>query len=130
MIRSILKLSESNKVSYSWLLHCRTRAKTCIGVSCNMVCLLSVLLKPYMPETADIMAAQVNAPSDLFVLSDNIYQTVHPGHQIGKVKYFPCCNSCEHFMIVLVDMIPCSKMWSVYFVYLCLKLLLILINWS
>lgn len=64
---------------------CRVRAKTCVGVSCNIACLLTVLLKPYMPQTAETMASQINAPSDSFLLTENVYQTLPSGHQIGKV---------------------------------------------
>ncbi|KAG8257711.1 hypothetical protein J6590_042821 [Homalodisca vitripennis] len=63
----------------------KVRARTCVGVSSNIACLLTVLLKPYMPQTAEVMAAQINAPKDMFVLSDHVYQILAPGHRIGKV---------------------------------------------
>ncbi|XP_046664099.1 LOW QUALITY PROTEIN: methionine--tRNA ligase, cytoplasmic-like [Homalodisca vitripennis] len=62
----------------------KVRARTCVGVSSNIACLLTVLLKPYMPQTAEVMAAQINAPKDMFVLSDHVYQILAPGHRIGK----------------------------------------------
>ncbi|XP_054262905.1 methionine--tRNA ligase, cytoplasmic-like [Macrosteles quadrilineatus] len=62
----------------------KARAKTCVGVSCNIATLLAMLIKPYMPHTSDVMAAQINAPKDAFILTDHVYQILTPGHRIGK----------------------------------------------
>lgn len=62
----------------------KTRAGTIIGLSCNIACLLAILLKPYMPESSRIMAEQMQAPDNVFVITENVTQLLPPGHKIGK----------------------------------------------
>lgn len=88
MLLVYVNKDEIPAMNKSWLVVgcCRVRARTCVGVSCNIACLLTVLLKPYMPQTADTMASQINVSSDLFLLTENVYQTLPSGHKIGKVR--------------------------------------------
>lgn len=64
----------------------RVRAGTIIGLSCNIACLLAILLKPYMPETSRMMADQVQAPNNAFVITENVTKLLPTGHRIGKVS--------------------------------------------
>lgn len=63
----------------------RIRAGTVIGLSCNLVCLLAVMLQPYMPQTVDIIGKQLNVDVSTFLLNDFVTIFLHPGHTIGKV---------------------------------------------
>lgn len=64
---------------------CRERAGTVTGFACQMVCLLTVLLHPYMPQTSDTLKQQINLPEDSFVIPDKFLPYLPPGHKIGKV---------------------------------------------
>lgn len=57
-----------------------------IGLMCNIACLLAIMVQPYMPSVATIMADQMNASSDVFVLTDEINILLKEGHKIGKVS--------------------------------------------
>ncbi|KAL3280094.1 hypothetical protein HHI36_017600 [Cryptolaemus montrouzieri] len=61
----------------------RARAGTVIGVSSNIVCLLSIILSPYMPETSNTIRKQLNTND--FVLSSSCITNFLPeGHIIGE----------------------------------------------
>ncbi|RZF48248.1 hypothetical protein LSTR_LSTR006215 [Laodelphax striatellus] len=62
----------------------KKRAGSVIGLSCNIACLLAILLKPYMPQTCDVIAKQLNAPDSVFVLPSHLALLLSPGHKIGK----------------------------------------------
>lgn len=64
----------------------RIRAGTIIGLCCNIACLLGILLKPYMPSTSKTIGEQLQAPEDVWVLTESVYQLLKPGHIIGKVS--------------------------------------------
>lgn len=68
-------------------LYFRIRAGTVIGLSCNLVCLLAVMLQPYMPQTVDIIGKQLNIDISTFVLNNFVSVFLQPGHKIGKVLY-------------------------------------------
>lgn len=56
-----------------------------IGISCNVSCLLSIIMEPYMPDIASQMRKQMNAPNDIIVLSNEVNVLLPEGHKIGKV---------------------------------------------
>lgn len=63
----------------------RIRAGTVIGLSCNLVCLLAIMLQPYMPQTVNVIGEQLNVDISTFLLNDFVSIFVQPGHKIGKV---------------------------------------------
>lgn len=63
----------------------RVRAGTVIGLSCNLACLLAVMLQPYMPQTVNIIGRQLNIDISTFLLNDFVSVFLQPGHKIGKV---------------------------------------------
>jgi len=63
----------------------RIRAGTVIGLSCNLACLLTIMLQPYMPETVLIISRQLNVDISTFLLNDFVSVFLPPGHEIGKV---------------------------------------------
>ncbi|KAF2893703.1 hypothetical protein ILUMI_12476 [Ignelater luminosus] len=65
----------------------KERAGTVIGLSCNITCLLSTLLFPYMPDTSRTLRKQLNAPDNVVVLrpeNPEIIPVLPPGHKLGK----------------------------------------------
>ena len=72
-----------------WLLHediilCRARAGSLLGVCANIVCLLSMMLQPYMPEVSHQIQEQIQVKKMLSVLE--LDQTEYPPHAAeGKV---------------------------------------------
>ncbi|KAM7249426.1 hypothetical protein ACFE04_019560 [Oxalis oulophora] len=62
----------------------KTRAGTVVGMSCNIACLIAIMIQPYMPSTSAIMREQMNAPDDVLVLTNEINILLQPGHKIGK----------------------------------------------
>ena len=64
----------------------RSRASTVIGITCNVACLLAIIIRPYMPNISKIMAEQMNASEDLFVLTEDVNILLPEGHKIGKVR--------------------------------------------
>ena len=64
----------------------RARAGTVIGICCNIACLLAVLLKPYMPVTADILKEQLQAPDDVWIIIPEFTVLLPSGHILGKVR--------------------------------------------
>ncbi|KAK9871150.1 hypothetical protein WA026_011432 [Henosepilachna vigintioctopunctata] len=61
----------------------KLRGGTVIGISCNLVCLLSVILSPYMPETSENIRKQLNAKEYLLVPDSGIVNFLPEGHVIG-----------------------------------------------
>ena len=64
----------------------RARAGTVIGICCNIACLLAILLKPYMPVTADILKEQLQAPDDVWIIVPEFTVLLPSGHKLGKVR--------------------------------------------
>ncbi|XP_075225547.1 methionyl-tRNA synthetase 1 isoform X2 [Lycorma delicatula] len=62
----------------------KERAGTIVGLCCNISCLLTIMLKPYMPQTVEIIRQQLNLASELYVLTNDITMFIKPGHKIGK----------------------------------------------
>ncbi|XP_050423706.1 methionine--tRNA ligase, cytoplasmic [Adelges cooleyi] len=62
----------------------KSRAGTVIGLSCNLVCLIAVLLQPYMPQTVNIIGQQLNVNISTFLLNNFVSILLQPGHKIGK----------------------------------------------
>ncbi|CAG8603407.1 279_t:CDS:2, partial [Racocetra persica] len=56
-----------------------------IGVSINLIYLLSALFSPYMPSTTESIVRQLNAP--LRNIPDTFTMDIEAGHQIGKAEY-------------------------------------------
>ncbi|KAF5301126.1 hypothetical protein FQR65_LT08956 [Abscondita terminalis] len=95
-IRHILAISRHGnqymQASEPWVLvkgtdQERERAKTVVGLCCNITCILSVLLLPYMPDTSRIIRQQLNAPDTVCVLTPEnpeIVNLLAPGHKLGK----------------------------------------------
>lgn len=74
------------KVQHFLVFRVRKRAGTIVGLSCNVACLLSILIQPYTPNISEIMAAQLNVPKEVFVLTEKFHQLLPNGHKIGKVR--------------------------------------------
>ena len=64
----------------------RAHAGTVIGICCNIACLLAILLKPYMPVTADILKEQLQAPDDIWIMVPEFTILLPAGHKLGKVR--------------------------------------------
>ncbi|GFG40008.1 hypothetical protein Cfor_12981 [Coptotermes formosanus] len=62
----------------------KARAGTVIGICCNIACLLAILLKPYMPVTADILKEQLQAPDDVWIITPEFTVLLPSGHKLGK----------------------------------------------
>lgn len=71
----------------------KSRAGTVIGVSCNVACLLAIIIQPYMPAISKVMAEQMNASEDIFVLTEDMNILLPEGHKIGKPE--PIFNKIE-----------------------------------
>ena len=100
-----------------WLLfHYRTRAESLMALCANVVCLLSVMLQPYMPAVSQQIQEQLQvdklllwtfawilsclmlpsqAPPTCNVLTETFVPHILPGHKIGQVLLI-------HFLIYLV----------------------------
>ena len=92
---------------YVWLLfHYRTRAESLMALCANVVCLLSVMLQPYMPAVSQQIQEQLQvdklllwtfawilsclmlcsqAPPMCNVLTETFVPHILPGHKIGQV---------------------------------------------
>jgi len=64
----------------------RAQAGTVIGICCNIACLLAILLKPYMPVTADILKEQLQAPDDIWIMVPEFTILLPSGHKLGTVR--------------------------------------------
>lgn len=56
-----------------------------IGISLNMIYVLSAMIYPFMPETSKQICEQLNAP--LRRISNTIDFSLRPGHRLGKAQY-------------------------------------------
>ncbi|CAG8582059.1 32584_t:CDS:2 [Gigaspora margarita] len=56
-----------------------------IGVTLNLIYLLSAIFSPYMPSVSECIIRQLNAP--LRNIPDTFAMDIGPGHQIGKAEY-------------------------------------------
>ncbi|KAK4884945.1 hypothetical protein RN001_001216 [Aquatica leii] len=104
-IRHILSISRHGnqymQASEPWVLvkggdQEKERAKTVVGVCCNITCLLSVLLLPYMPDTSRTIRKQLNASDASCILSPEnpeITNLLASGHKLGKPS--PLFNKIE-----------------------------------
>ena len=70
----------------SFTIYCRKQAGTVVSLAANIACLLSVLLKPYMPEISETIQSQLNAPSKCNVVYKDFVCHLPPGHIIGTVS--------------------------------------------
>ncbi|KAJ8036040.1 Methionine--tRNA ligase, cytoplasmic [Holothuria leucospilota] len=75
----------SRKVNASSFVN-RRRAGTVTSLCVNISCLLSVMLYPYLPDTSRIIQEQLNAPSDVNVLTGDFFCYLEAGHKIGVPK--------------------------------------------
>lgn len=73
----------------------RSRAGTVIGLCSNIVALLAIIIQPYMPSIFQTMREQLNAPDDIFVLTDEVYILLPEGHKIGKVSFTLPYSMCD-----------------------------------
>ncbi|XP_073986034.1 methionyl-tRNA synthetase 1 isoform X2 [Rhodnius prolixus] len=62
----------------------KKKAASGIGLLCNVVCLISSLLQPYMPTVVDTVAKQMNVSVDIFTITEHFQPYLRPGHKIGK----------------------------------------------
>lgn len=63
----------------------KKKAGTVIGICCNLACLLSALLAPYMPNTSREIRAQLGLEKGRYgYIPDIIVNMLPPGHKIGK----------------------------------------------
>ncbi|KOC69527.1 Methionine--tRNA ligase, cytoplasmic [Habropoda laboriosa] len=63
----------------------KKRAGTIIGICCNLACLLSALLAPFMPNTARELRSQLGLDNNHYgYISDVITNILPTGHKIGK----------------------------------------------
>ncbi|KAK0178335.1 hypothetical protein PV328_002294 [Microctonus aethiopoides] len=60
-------------------------AGTVIGICCNVVCLLSSLISPFMPNTAREMRSQLGLDINVYgYISEFVALTLPAGHKLGK----------------------------------------------
>ncbi|XP_020708517.2 methionine--tRNA ligase, cytoplasmic isoform X2 [Athalia rosae] len=63
----------------------KNKAGTVIGVCCNLACLISALLGPYMPNTSRDLRAQLGLDKTMYgYIPDTIIMLLPAGHKIGK----------------------------------------------
>ncbi|XP_012281975.1 methionine--tRNA ligase, cytoplasmic [Orussus abietinus] len=63
----------------------KKKAGTVVGICCNLACLLSALLAPYMPNTARKLRSQLGLSSeDYGFIPESIATMLPAGHLIGK----------------------------------------------
>ncbi|XP_046390928.1 methionine--tRNA ligase, cytoplasmic [Ischnura elegans] len=72
----------------------RKKGGSVVGLCANLACLLSMLLSPYMPETARQLHQQLNAPPEAMVIPNHFYCLLPAGHKIGKP--FPLFSKIEN----------------------------------
>ncbi|CAG8466416.1 7183_t:CDS:1, partial [Acaulospora morrowiae] len=56
-----------------------------IGVSINLIYLVSALISPYMPSTSESIVRQLNVP--LRNIPDTWAMDIEAGHHLGKAEY-------------------------------------------
>lgn len=64
----------------------KSRAGSLMGVCANVVCLLSVMLQPYMPAVSQQIQEQLQAPPECNVLVETFVPFLQPGHKIGQIS--------------------------------------------
>lgn len=65
------------------------RCGSVIALCCNLAAIISILLSPYMPATADVMFTQLNLAEPERLLTDSFKpDLLKPGHVMGKVSIF------------------------------------------
>lgn len=103
-----------------FVLFARAHAGTVIGICCNIACLLAVLLKPYMPVTADILKEQLQAPDDVWVMVPEFTILLPAGHKLGKVRSteqrhqsFRCFSVAHHKGCIVILCIRCIVFWVI-----------------
>ncbi|XP_053976451.1 methionine--tRNA ligase, cytoplasmic [Hylaeus volcanicus] len=63
----------------------KKRAGTVVGICCNLACLLSALLSPFMPNTSRELRSQLGLDSSNYgYIPDVITNILSTGHKIGK----------------------------------------------
>lgn len=50
-----------------------------------MICLLAILLQPYMPQIANEIGKQININISSLLLNDYVPRFLQHGHNVGKV---------------------------------------------
>ncbi|KAK3757029.1 hypothetical protein RRG08_041805 [Elysia crispata] len=92
-IRNILMISKLGnqymQANKPWVLAKGTsdekcRAGSVVSVSAQVVCLLSVLLNPYMPQTSATIQQQLQAPTSVNIITDSFLPSLPVGHKISK----------------------------------------------
>lgn len=76
---------QENKLDNSLLANNPEKAAAVIGVGINIIYLLSAIFAPYIPETAEGIIKQLNAPPRL--IPDEFSLDILGGHNIGKSAY-------------------------------------------
>ncbi|KAK9352191.1 tRNA synthetases class I (M)-domain-containing protein [Lipomyces doorenjongii] len=76
---------QENKMNNTLLAEEPEKANVVVGVGLNLVYVLSAVVYPYLPDTAQGIVDQLNAP--LRKIPDEFALDLLPGHMIGKAKY-------------------------------------------
>ena len=61
----------------------KVRASTVTHIAANLSCLLSILIRPYMPNTSNRIQQQLNVTIDINTLQAGFTQRIKAGHKIG-----------------------------------------------
>ena len=62
----------------------RARAGSIMNLSINLVCLVMILLQPYMPQTCASIRQQLNLPNNSTRIPEHFAPYIPAGHSIGK----------------------------------------------
>ncbi|RUP47024.1 tRNA synthetases class I (M)-domain-containing protein, partial [Jimgerdemannia flammicorona] len=76
---------QDSKIDNTLFTNNRKRCDTVVGVTTNLIYLISALFYPYMPSTTDSILRQLNAP--LRTIPDAWSLDIDPGHRIGQAEY-------------------------------------------
>lgn len=79
------KFLQDNLLNNALLANSPEKAAAVIGVGINVVYIISAVIAPFMPETADSILKQLNAPPML--IPDEFSLNILGGHNIGKPDY-------------------------------------------
>ena len=62
----------------------KSRAGTIMNISVNLVCLVMLLLEPFMPQTCTSIRQQLNIANNSTLIPKEFATFISPGHEIGK----------------------------------------------
>lgn len=76
---------QDNLLNNALLANSPEKAAAVIGVGINIIYIISAVIAPYMPETADSILKQLNAPA--IRIPDEFSLNILGGYNIGKPDY-------------------------------------------